>query len=177
MSPDFKRKNIRFPAENYRGRRFYFVTACFDRRHPFGAEPGMARWLVERLRQEAATKRFLVHAYCVMPDHVHVLAEGTDEKTDLLDFMRSFKQKTGFEFARAKNHRLWQSKFYDHVLRGDENPEAVAWYIWLNPVRKGMCRAPQEFAHSGTFTEEGMRILGSQPKQGWVPHWKGKTPG
>lgn len=176
MGPNFRRKNIRLGAENYRGRRFYFVTICFNERHTFGAEPQTACWLVGCLRRQAAAKGFFVHAYCVMPDHTHLLVQGANEDSDLLDFVNSFKQQTAFEFERMRKLRLWQFKFYDHTLRRSTNSEAVAWYIWLNPVRKGICKTPQEFAHSGSFTDYGMALLGSQPNREWVLPWKKEMP-
>ena len=73
-----------------------------------------------------------------MPDHLHVLLHGGKASADLLGFVKVFKHKTSFHFARHTGKRLWQTSFYDHILRGDEAPADVAWYIWLNPVRAGL---------------------------------------
>jgi len=37
---------------------------------------------------------FDVHAYCLMPDHLHFLAEGTEPTSDLRHFIKSLKIKT-----------------------------------------------------------------------------------
>ena len=172
MPHNFKHKNIRLPAEQYRGQKSYFVTACFDRRRSYGTRPAVARWLTARLREHAVTKGFLIHAYCLMPDHLHFLAEGANRDSDLLDFVGSFKKETGFQFEGREKQRLWQFKFYDHILRSGAKAEAVCWYIWLNPVRGGLCRAPTEYAFSGSFTEQGANLLKSRPATGWTPPWK-----
>lgn len=55
-----------------------------------------------------------------MPDHVHLLAEGTTPEFDLERFASSFKQKSGFTFSRARSARLWQDGYRDRILRSDE---------------------------------------------------------
>jgi len=171
-TPAFQRKNIRLPADNYRGRRLYFVTLCFHNRRRLGTNPRVARWIIGRLRTHAAACAFFVHAYCVMPDHMHVLAAGAEETSNLVKFIEAFKQDTGVEFARRTRGRLWQIKYYDHILRAADRADRVAWYIWLNPVRQGICRAPADYAFVGSFTELGARLLKGSAADEWAPPWK-----
>jgi REP element-mobilizing transposase RayT len=173
----WKRKNIRLPAGYYTGRRSYFLTLCFDDRHRFGSNPRIARWLIARLRKHGEECRFFVHAYCVMPDQVHVLASAASDESSLMKFAESFKQDTGFEFAQRAHRRLWQFKYYDRILRSGDAADRVAWYIWLNPVRQGLCRAPAEYPFLGSFTEIGARMLKSSPAPEWTPPWKSKRGG
>jgi putative transposase len=170
------RKNIRLSAQNYIGRRVYFVTLCFYRRQRFGADPRIAPWLSSTLQRVASVKSFFVHAWCVMPDHLHFLTEGAGETSNLLDFVGSFKQSTAFAFARRRHRRLWQFKFYDHILRRADAIESVAWYIWLNPVRKGVCGSPADYPFLGSFTETGLAILRAARVPVWTPPWKHLPP-
>jgi REP element-mobilizing transposase RayT len=172
MITDFQRKNIRMRAENYRGKRLYFVTMCFDERKGFGKSARVAAWLIEKLREAACACGFFVHAYCVMPDHVHVLAAGKNVQSDLRAFVESFKRETGFAFSKRTGRRLWQFKYYDRILRAADSADAVAWYIWLNPVRKGLCMRPTEYPFSGSFTEAGKRTLEAPMPPDWKPPWK-----
>jgi REP element-mobilizing transposase RayT len=109
----FHHKNIRLPAENHLGQRFYFVTLCFENRRPLGNNPRIANWLIARLRTHAAQCEFYVHAYCVMPDHLHVLAAGAAETSNLMKLVEAFKQDTATDFERRSGCRLWQFKYYD----------------------------------------------------------------
>jgi len=168
----FERKNIRLPAENYRGQRLYFVTLCFHHRRRFGANPRIARWIIARLRKHSTECEFFVHVYCVMPDHVHFFAAGAAETSNLLKFVEAFKQDTGVAFERKTGRPLWQFKYYDHILRGKDSADRVAWYIWMNPVRKGLSSAPGEFEFAGSFTELGSKMLKSAAGEGWSPPWK-----
>ncbi len=176
-TPAFKRQNIRLPAGNYLGRSSYFVTLCFDDRRRFGANPRIALWLIARLREHAATCLFFIHAYCIMSDHMHALATAAADESNLMKFVESFKQETAFEFARRTSRSLWQVKYYDRILRRSDAADRVAWYIWMNPVRQGLCRMPMDYPFLGSFTEMGTRLLKGSPPMEWMPPWeKGKMP-
>ncbi len=85
-----------------------------------------------------------------MPDHLHLLVEGTRAKADLRSFVSSFKQGSGYLYRQRTRERLWQSGYYDRVLRGDEGTERVASYVLMNPVRAGLVRHPAEYAWVGS---------------------------
>jgi putative transposase len=77
-------------------------------------------------------------AYCFMPDHLHLLVEGTSGNSSLLEFVRTAKQRSGFAFARTSRIRLWQRYGFERVLRSDEEALSVAAYVVANPVRAGL---------------------------------------
>ncbi len=168
MAGEFRRKNIRLAEASYRGKRLYFVTLCFESRRRFGVNARVASWSIEALRKHSVASGFHVHAYCVMPDHLHVLADAASEESNLMAFIESFKQESGFEFERRTHRRLWQFKYYDRILRGSDGPERVAWYIWMNPVRKGLCQTPAEYPFLGSFTQVGARLLRGATAPEWV---------
>jgi putative transposase len=165
----FRHKNIRRPAAHYVGQRWYFVTLCCTGRRPVFANARHADWLIGELRQQSDSHRFAVHAYCVMPDHLHALAFGLDPAGDLLFFLKSLKQKTAYEFHTRFRRDLWQKKFYDHILRPHDSREGVAAYIWMNPVRKGICADPREYPYSGSSVLDWKQVAPAKP---WVPSWK-----
>jgi len=171
-SPRFERKNIRLSASRYRGQQAYFVTFCFHDRRPFGKNARIAQWLVTKLKKYSAESEFFVHAYCVMPDHLHILAAARAESSNLVKFVEALKQETAIEFERKRNLRLWQLKYYDRILRSSDSLDRVAWYIWLNPVRKGFCETPADYPFPGSFTELGQRLLRSAAPLEWTPPWK-----
>ena len=166
----FRHRNIRLGASNYVGRRRYFLTLCCDERRPVFTEARRALWMRDSLEQEAVHHQFGVHAFCIMPDHVHFLAEGLGPASNLLALMKTLKLKTTFAYHKDHRQPLWQKKFYDHILRPRESADSVAWYIWLNPVRKGMCTKPHEYPFSGSFTLDWKSIV--QPFEPWTPPWK-----
>ncbi len=92
-----------------------------------------------------------LYAYCIMPDHIHVLA-GSVEGCGIIDFVRRVKGN----FAAACRRRGiggWglQHSFYDHVVRSNEDLLEITRYIVRNPVRKGMVETHQQYELCGSL--------------------------
>ena len=171
------RKRIRLDSSRYIGRQLYFLTLCTYERRAVFLNQAVGHWVLTRLLGTSAKHDFAVHAYCAMPDHLHALAEAMTARAELVKFVSAFKQETGFAYQKRMHRRLWQARYYDRILREPEESEKAAWYIWLNPVRKGICGAPQEYALSGSFTILDWRDR-CAPEESWVPPWKmEKMPG
>jgi putative transposase len=146
------------------------VTICCHQRKPFLAANENAAPVIEYLQSSATRESFAVHAYCAMPDHLHFLSSGTSDTSNMLTFVNSFKQHAAYEFLERTGNQLWQYKFYDHILRPGNSVESVAWYVWMNPVRKDLCKNPEDFPYSGSFSNTiPMRRTGAQD---WIPPWK-----
>jgi putative transposase len=167
-------KNIRLAALSYVGQQHYFVTICCSNRRKIFTDQNRCTRLLELLRAECAARNFAVHAYCLMPDHFHFLAEGLQPSSDLLNLTKTFKLKTSRAYVRRTGQILWQRKFYDHILRPHESPESVAWYIWLNPVRKGLSATVEAYPFSGSFTSSIQRT--DPPAITWLPPWRDPAP-
>jgi putative transposase len=147
-------KNIRLDASSYTGKRTYFATQCCHERRKYFTDPAKCEWLLSRLRVISTAHSFAIPAYCIMPNHVHLLVDGLLPASDFLYFMKTLKIKTSREFAVENSARLWQKKYFDHILRPKESMDAVAWYIWLNPVRAALARAPGLYPFAGSFTTD-----------------------
>ena len=166
----FLRKNIRLSSENYTGKRGFFITICCADRQKFFARASLCRWFTKLLRQDAASHQFAVHAYCLMPDHVHLLVEGLAPCSDLLGFVKALKTKSSEAWRQKTSLILWQKKFYDYILRQKDSHDDVAWYIWTNPVRARMCLRPEDFPFAGSFTGVGPKAAGRFSE--WLPTWR-----
>jgi putative transposase len=87
--------------------------------------------------------RYRLHAWTVMPNHVHVLI------TVLPDFpLGSIVGSWKWYTARQANKLLgrtgafWQDDYWDRFIRNDEHFAATVAYIDLNPVKAGLVGAP-----------------------------------
>ena len=168
---EFRRKNIRLPRPCYTGPQWYFLTACTQDRVPRFWDAGLVAKTLGLLVEESQANGLAIQAYCFMPDHLHLLTNGTRVTADCLRFVKVFKQRSAYAFKQETGLRLWQHKPYDHILRRDESWEAVAYYIWMNPVRKGLRKRPQDWPFSGSQTVDWCRLL-TPPEELWVPPWK-----
>jgi REP element-mobilizing transposase RayT len=94
-------------------------------------------------------RRWALHAYCLMPNHVHLLL-GTPQP----NLGRGIQQLHGM-YARDFNDRhgrsghLFQGRYGAVLIQDDDQFEVVKAYIRLNPVSAGLCDAPDDWPWSG----------------------------
>ena len=166
-------KSIRLPLDRYVGTAWFFLTFCCEHRKQVFLGPTRAEWFLDKLRSEAQSHAIAIHAYSIMPDHVHLLSQGLTSTCNLLRFLTALKKKTGFSYKQETHQQLWQKKTYDHALRSGDPPEQVAWYIWMNPVRAGLCTSVHHYPWSGSLTGAGPGS--APPKETWLPPWRTQT--
>ena len=68
---------------DYRGRHSYFLTFCTYRRKSTFREASVASMVTGQILRSAKSFEFDVLAYCLMPDHVHLLVHGRSDRSDL----------------------------------------------------------------------------------------------
>ncbi len=166
----FIRKRNRLPGSYYIGQRWYFITACTGAGRPHFPRGQLMRVLLDLLRKQCSICLFDVYAYCFMPDHLHLELVGLSGSSDAIMLLHDFKGIATSE-ARAMDVRnLWEKGFHDHILRDDDDHNAVAWYIFNNPVRKGLVKDPRDWPYSGSWMFDWKRPVA--PLSGYVPPWK-----
>lgn len=143
-----RRKKIRLDPSAYRQGEVFFVTISTFQRYPwFGTHPELAGKAVQLLSDLLAERGTGLYAWCIMPNHVHLLVR--DE--DIVQLVRLFKGRmTPTAHALNSKRPLWQRSFYDHGLRREESLAEVAKYIWENPVRAGIVDDPADYSWSGS---------------------------
>jgi len=100
----FRHKNIRLPLDRYVGTAWFFVTFCCENRKKIFLEPTRAQWFLDDLRSDALSHALAIHAYCVMPDHVHLLSQGLTPTSDLFRCLTALKKRTGFTYKQETSH-------------------------------------------------------------------------
>ena len=144
----FSHKNIRLHPSNYLGQKSHFITILTNARHPVFADISITTEFITLLQSESSNHSFFLHAYCFMPDHLHFLVEGLEPTSDLLRFVKSFKLKSSGSYLQQTSKILWQKKFYDNIIRSSQPLEPVILYILMNPVRKHLASALNEYPFS-----------------------------
>jgi putative transposase len=156
---------------DYLGLYRYFLTICTeDRQAPF-CDIALGRRLVDHFLQYAEGFSFAVTAYCLMPDHLHALIEGTTRDANLKKFVRQWKQKTSYEWKQRTGTPLWQQGYYDRVLREEDGDLWVISYLADNPLKAGLAESPDQyplFGSSRYSIEEIMQAL--QELKPWKPY-------
>jgi putative transposase len=141
----------RLKSFDYIGTYSYFITILTKDHDAHFKEAEVVSCLINLLLETVKSERFDVLGYCFMPDHLHLLIMGMDDKSNLKRFISLFKQKSGYWFKKNYSENLWHISYYDHVLRKEESIEGVARYILDNPVRKGLVSDYKEYPFSWSF--------------------------
>jgi putative transposase len=94
-------------------------------------------------------KRYLLAAWCIMPNHVHVIFSPLPPHS-VSEILKSWK---GFTARRAnqllnRSGSFWGVESFDHLIRSPEHFEQFVAYIHNNPVRAGLCAKPEEWPYS-----------------------------
>jgi REP element-mobilizing transposase RayT len=141
------RRPHRLPADAYRGQ-IVAVTICVaERRHVFVGD--VAEAAAATLRARAVSEGVRVFGYCVMPDHVHIVFAGS-ETCDVPTFVARFKNLAQREaWKRGVEGAFWQSGFWDHVVRGDEDLDELVRYTLANPVRARLAERAEDYPFGG----------------------------
>ncbi|MBA3913933.1 MAG: transposase [Acidobacteriales bacterium] len=99
--------------------------------------------LVSRALQYFDPARYELHAWCVMPNHVHVAFTPTPP-SQLFDIVHSWKSFTAHR-SNLLLHRtgeFWQREYYDHLIRNQGDLARVVKYIMDNPTNAGLSNWP-----------------------------------
>jgi REP element-mobilizing transposase RayT len=96
--------------------------------------------------------RYRLLAWCVMPNHVHVVVEMVDSDP-LGDIVRSWKSFT----ARKANKQLgrsaafWHADYFDRYMRNEEHLGQTIEYVEQNPVKAGLIDIAADWRWSSAF--------------------------
>lgn len=99
---------------------------------------------------ESATERYgaVIHAYCLMSNHYHLLLETPSG--NLSQIMRHINgaYTTYFNIKRKRAGHLFQGRYKALLVEFDEYALELSRYIHLNPVRTGMVERPETYRWS-----------------------------
>ena len=144
-------------------RRYYSTGRLYFTTHvTYGRKPilhGSERLLLSAIERVRARRRFGVVAWAILPDHFHMLV--LPRNNDLSEIIREVKLSFSKRFRTAHPNcsgRLWQYRFWDHVIRDEGNLQKHLDYIHNNPVKHGLAPSPHDYGWSSfsAFVRNGM---------------------
>jgi len=130
----------------------YFVTfSTWQRRRLFVVENYVRLFLATlyRYRREC---RYQLHAFVVMPEHVHLLFTPANDVT----LERAVQLiKGGYSHALGailgRKREIWQRGFTDHRIRDDQDYLNHQNYIHRNPVERKIVTEPGEYRYCSAY--------------------------
>lgn len=129
--------------------RTFFVSFATAERKFLLQSDRLCELLPDVLRQSRLQKRFEVHEFVFMPNHVHMLLTPAPEVSleKALQFI-----KGGFSFRAGKEFgflgEVWQKGFNEHRIRDAADYRNHVEYIRMNPVKAGSVASAAEWQYS-----------------------------
>lgn len=113
--------------------------ACYLRDARIGA-------IVESALLFFDAQRYQLHAWVVMPNHIHALftpARGW-RLADILSSWKSFTSKEANKVLH-RSGQFWKEEYYDRFIRDEGHFSRARDYIEANPVKAALCHAPEDW--------------------------------
>jgi len=113
-------------------------------------------------------KTFDLLSWVVLPDHFHIIIDPRNNNVS--DLMKSIKISFSIKYKKLTGNtgRVWQNRFWDHIIRNDRDLNNHLDYIHYNPVKHGFVHSPGDWKFSSfqDYLKEGL----------YSPDWGTKEP-
>src|SRR5947209_1833021 len=128
-------------------------------------QPAVANMIVEAIHYNAnVLGHYRLHAFVVMPNHVHLLATPAVALPKLTKSLKGITARRANAMLALTGSQFWQEESYDHLVRHLPEFEKIRNYIERNPVRAGLVVEASEYrwssagwATGGSPADHGVR--------------------
>lgn len=135
----------------------YFLTHVTFERQPILVDNVDLLW--KAFNQNGVNDSYRLLAWSILPDHLHLLLDPQEQdvakltKRIKLIFSAGFRSRHGLTSGRLRQYRYW-----DHIIRDQDDLNRHADYIHYNPVKHGLVKDPFDYEHSSMhlFAKEGI---------------------
>ncbi len=125
--------------------RTFFITTVTANRRPLFKVESNAQLFITILRENQIKGRLELHAWVIMPDHIHLLLTPTPDVSleKALQFI-----KGNFSFRLKSKPPVWQPSFKWHRIEDAQDFKFHREYIHQNPVRARLCPQAEDYPYS-----------------------------
>jgi len=150
------------------GRRLEYVAAKLDLYLAKGEgnvwlkDPRIAE-TVQKALLKFDGQRYRMHAWVVMPNHVHVLFTPL-ENYSMSSILHSWKSFTANQANKMleRTGDFWHTDYFDRYIRNEEHYHTTVQYVESDPVRAGLCKTVHEWPF-GSAAFRATRDAGWKP--------------
>jgi REP element-mobilizing transposase RayT len=112
------------------------------------SQPAIARIVANALCHGARTGRYRLHAWAVMPNHVHIVITPQSPFSELMRWLKWTTATRSNQLLGRRGIAFWQDESYDHWIRTTVEFEKVVAYVEWNPVAAGLVEQPEQWPWS-----------------------------
>lgn len=108
--------------------------------------------IVESCLQHDHGVRYALTAWCIMPNHVHVVVEQLHGRA-LGDIVQTWKSVTAHLINKrlARRGPVWQREYFDRFMRNEKQFETTVSYVENNPVAAGLVQNASDWRFSSAW--------------------------
>jgi putative transposase len=152
-----------------KGGTYFFTVVTYQRLPVFQSETEVD--LFKKCIKATMRKYpFEIEATVILPDHIHAIWTLPDEDGDFSTRWRLIKKRFSLQYLPLLNSPLtdsrikkqeqgiWQRRFWEHLIRDDEDFNRHCDYIHYNPVKHGLVESPGLWKHTSyhQFVSKGL---------------------
>ena len=138
----------------------YFFTVVTHHRQPILLRPDVLNALHEAFRKVREARPFKLDAVVILPDHLHAIWTLPPGDSDFGSRWSMIKRQVSetvrlpVPVAMSDSMRvrresgLWQRRFWEHLIRDDDDYARHMDYIHYNPVKHGYAKSPADWGPS-----------------------------
>jgi putative DNA methylase len=146
--------NRTFPPATTSGKSFALMDQLLDNAQ-FGPShlksPAIAQMLIQALHHcQNSLHHHTLHAYVIMPNHVHLLCTPRVPLPQLTHSLKSFTATQANQILAQTGSPFWQQESYDHLIRNQPSFEKIKRYIENNPVKARLATTPETYPYSSS---------------------------
>ncbi|MCE9518249.1 MAG: hypothetical protein K8R87_01575 [Verrucomicrobia bacterium] len=161
----------RLDRSAYRGHAVVHWTLTLEARSAGWLNPSFHAAFRELMLHAAAREGLFCPAYCMMPDHLHLVWMGLNPATDQRNAMAFLRTHLKRNIAPAQ----FQRQAHDHVLKEDERKQdtfaKACLYALKNPVRAGLVSDARDWEYLGAIIP-GYPTLHPHDASYWRLFWE-----
>ncbi len=128
-----------------------FITQVVHFRQPVFQYAAHLRLLRKIMHEAKVRYPFKMLAYCFLPDHFHLLihpAKGVDHSQIMHSIKPNFTKRYKEGMGLQGSMKFWQKRYWDHVIRDEDDLADHLGYIHYNPVKHRSVARPEDWANS-----------------------------
>jgi REP element-mobilizing transposase RayT len=138
------------PASMTSGRAFVAMDRLLDTSR-FGPvhlqRPEIARMVRDSILH-CAMVDYDLHAWVIMPNHVHMLITPLTEVPSFLRRLKGYSARRANKLLNQTGQAFWQDESYDHLVKSAQEFRNIERYIVNNPVKAGLIEDFESFPWS-----------------------------
>lgn len=140
------------PTKYTAGKQFKLLDAALDKcttGPSWLKHPRIAAYIAETIRRgDSALGYFALHAFVLMPNHVHLLITPHISLARITNGIKGSTSHQANSILSREGQRFWQDESFDHWVRSAREFDKIRVYIENNPVSAGLAIKPQDWPWS-----------------------------